>query len=285
MKADGSCDYEYAQKYINQQFRAWVGLVANNGCDVAKFVQQGLYDDLNSATYLASWQRPINLKTPDKQHALDAKTEENWLVLLDNLKLFDWRGDYDGKGNFMHKHGYMYRVSNNMADNHYWFWAYYNVKGIALDMRTNVLQTNLHQADPESFVTLDKITTQAHIWAGAPYMDNRWALWGEGWLPDGTPQTGMPLPNIYNIDASNWGLVNPNQFYYQAKEAAIEEYMGIYPEDIEKKKRFGSIYYENLGDNVTEFDIIVPVEIFYEWGSLKSEIRWHVDTTHGRTTD
>ncbi len=61
--------------------------------------------------------------------------------------------------------------------------------------------------------------------------------------------------------------------------------MGIYPVDWLKKLRFGSIYYENLGDNVTEFDIIVPVEIFYEWGSLKENIRWHVDTTHGHSPE
>ena len=286
-KADGTCDYEYAQRYINQQFRAWVGLVANNGCDVAKFVEQGLYDDQNSATFLASWQRPINLKTPGVKNALDAKTHENVLYLLDNLQLYDWRGDYDGKGNFMHKHGYMYRVDTNMDNNHYWFWAYYNVKGIALDMRPSVAKTNLHQANPETFVTLDKITTQAHIWAGEPYMAPVWALWGEGWTS--TPATS-PLPYEYPGTPyvgtwGPWGLVTPNAFYSQDKEPAIEEYMGIYPVDWLKKLRFGSIYYENLGDNVTEFDIIVPVEIFYEWGSLKENIRWHVDTTHGHSPE
>ena len=187
----------------------------------------------------------------------------------------------------MHKHGYMYRLDTNMDNNHYWFWAYYNVKGIALDMRPSVAKTNLHQANPETFVTLDKITTQAHIWAGEPYMAPVWALWGEGWTS--TPATS-PLPYEYPGTPyvgtwGPWGLVTPNAFYSQDKEPAIEEYMGIYPVDWLKKLRFGSIYYENLGDNVTEFDIIVPVEIFYEWGSLKENIRWHVDTTHGHSPE
>ena len=285
MKADGTCDYDYAQKYINQQFRSWVGLVANNGCDVAKFVEQALHEDHNIATYLVSWQRPINLKTPSLQNALDANTNENTLYLLDNLKLFDWRGDYDGKGDFGHNQGYMYRVSSNMADNHYWFWAYYNVKGISLDMRPSVVKTNMHQADTETFVTLDKVSSQLDLWAGKPYMTATKVIWGEGWTETGAQWKGMPLPNVYNVDASNWGLVNPNEFYYQEKEAAIEEYMGIYPLDWAKKLRFGSIYYQNNNPNVTEFDIIVPVEIFYEWGSLKETIRWHIDTTHGHNPE
>jgi hypothetical protein len=117
-------------------------------------------------------------------------------------------------------------------------------------------------------------------------------FWGEGWLADGTPMTGKGLPNSWFIDASSWKLVD-NKFYAPVGatkqqcadvETKIEEYMGIYPVDYDKRARFGSIYYENSDENLTEFDVIVPVEIFYEWGSLKYNVRWHIDTTHGRSS-
>jgi hypothetical protein len=105
-------------------------------------------------------------------------------------------------------------------------------------------------------------------------MNNTWAMFGLGWDEKGNRWEGL-------APADDWGLWN---YSSQAQEPAIEQYMGISPRDITKLGRFGSIYYENNGDNVTEFDVIIPITIFYEWGSQKYFTKWHIDTTHGRTT-
>ena len=295
MKEDGTCDFANARKFINKQLRAWVGVIANNGCDVALYVEQDQYDTYNAAndfevkqsywtatglteyiaapkddhkyspvaTILTSWERPINLRETEIDAALDANTGENTIYLLDYLKLFDWRGDAPHQG-------YMY----NGTPNHWWFWGYYNVKGIAVDMRTSSVWTNMHQASTSTFVKLNQVTTQARLFAGEPYMNNTWAMFGLGWDEKGNRWEGA-------APADDWGLWN---YSSQAQEPAIEQYMGIAPRDITKLSRFGSIYYENNGDNVTEFDVIIPITIFYEWGSQKYYTKWHIDTTHGRTT-
>jgi len=322
--ADGTvsgCDFDNARQFINKQFRAWVGVVANNGCDVALYVAQGngdekgtspatgIRDDYDAAldnaieangplkngrvventvnaggltmyiaapadehkynpvaTLLTSWQRPINLDETPIEAALDAKTGENVIYLLDYLKLFDWRGDKPKKD------GYMY-------DNHYWFWAYYNVKGIMVDMRTNKIWTNMHQDNVNTFVPLNQVSTRAHIWAGAPYYDNREAYYGEGWNNIGQYAAGQAP------DYNDWKLDTNGYYAGQDQEPYIESWMGIKPRNTSKLARFGSIFYENNGDNVEVFDVIIPVTIFYEWGSQKYYTKWRIDTTHGRSND
>jgi hypothetical protein len=299
------CDFDNANQFINKQLRSWVGVVANNGCDVALYVEQAKHDTYNPAidnaiekngpfkngqvaentvnaigltqyiaapadphdytpvaTILTSWQRPINLNQAPIKAALDANTGENTIYLLDYLKLFDWRGDKAHQG-------YMY-------DNHWWFWAYYNVKGIMVDMQTDKVWTNMHQASTSTFVPLNKVSTRAHLWAGAPYFASTQAYYGEGWDTQGNRRTG---PATFYDD---WQL-DTNGYYYATMEPQIEAWMGISPRNETKLARFGSIYYENNGDNVTEFDVIIPITIFYEWGAQKYYTLWHIDTTHGRT--
>ena len=297
MKADGTCNFDEARKFINKQMRAWVGVIANNGCDVALYVEQDQYDEWEAAndeevwlsywsgrglskyiaapkddhqytpvaTFLTSWERPINLRETEIQAAIDANTGENTIYLLDYLKLFDWRGDYS-------RQGYMY----DGTPNHWWFWGYYNVKGIAIDMAPSSIWTNMHQADMNTYVKLSQVTTQARLYAGWPYMTQSEEIFGLGWHADGTRWEGTNG----SIDASDWQLYN---YATAAQESAIEVYMGIHPRNTTNLAKFGSFYYENNGDNVTEFDVIIPITIFYEWGSQKYYTKWHIDTTHGRT--
>jgi putative SOS response-associated peptidase YedK len=81
------------------------------------------------------------------------------------------------------------------------------------------------------------------------------------------------------VDASSWGLVPT--YCDASRESAIEQYMGISPRNTDRLKKFGSIYYQNNGDNVTDFDVIIPMTIFYEWGSQKYYVKWHIYRTHG----
>jgi hypothetical protein len=327
MKKDGKCDFDNAREFINKQLRAWVGVILNNGCDVAIYVAQGEGDkkgttapngvrddyvagedqkiEINGlgsngevkllnltrnglteyiaapadphnyspvATFLASWERPINLDQSPIEPALDANTNENIVYLLDYLKLFDWRGDKNHQG-------YMY--SGNPS--HWWFWGYYNVKGIGVDMRTSQVWTNMHKeqrAAANEWVPLNQVTTAAHLY-GFPSMTNTYDVYGAGWNENGI-KVSSPLGGGTTYDpADEWGLWTYNS---QAQESAIEQYMGITPRNETRLARFGGIYYENNGDNVTEFDVYIPITIFYEWGSQKYYTLWHIDTTHGRDT-
>ena len=297
MNEDGTCNFGEARKFINKQMRAWVGVIANNGCDVALYVEQDQYDAWDAgvdeaveqsywsglglskyiaapqddhkytpvATFLTSWERPINLRETEIKAAIDANTDENVIYLLDYLKLFDWRGDYNHQG-------YMY----DGTPNHWWFWGYYNVKGIAIDMAPSSIWTNMHQADMNTFVKMSKVTTQARLYAGWPYMTQSEEIFGLGWREDGTRWEGL---NQNGVDARDWKLYN---YATSAQESAIEVYMGKNPRNKTNLAKFGNIYYENNGDNVTEFDVIIPITIFYEWGSQKYYTKWHIDTTHGR---
>ena len=161
-----------------------------------------------------------------------------------------------------------------MYDNHWWFWGYYNVKGIGVDMDPNNIWTNMHQTDPEKFVKMSSISTQVRLFVGEPYMTQGYHIFGLGWDQKGNRIQGV-------APADDWKLW---QYVPASMESAIEQYMGISPRNESRLSRFGSIYYENNGDNVTEFDVLIPITIFYEWGSQKYCTRWHIDTTHGRTT-
>ena len=290
---DGKCDFDHARKFINKQMRAWVGVIANNGCDVALYVEQEKYDPWSEgddieveqsywtatgltkyiaapkddhkytpvATFLTSWERPINLRETAIEPAIDANTNENIIYLLDYLKLFDWRGDKN-------RQGYMYEGNPN----HWWFWGYYNVKGIMVDMSTSAIWTNMHQADPNTFVKLNQVTTKARLYAGAPYWSNAPVMFGLGWDEAGNRWEGT-------APADDWKLWS---YATSAQESAIEQYMGITPRNETRLAKFGSIYYENNGDNVEQFDVIIPITIFYEWGSQKYFTKWHIDTTTGR---
>jgi hypothetical protein len=228
-------------------------------------VKQEKYDDNNIATVLSSWERPINLNLLPIEPALDANTNENVIYLIDYLKLFDWRGDYGNQG-------YMYWDPNeDRADNHWWFWPYYNVKGIKIDMRPESIMTNMHQANTSTFVALNKVTTKAKLYAIEPYMTSTVAYFGECW-----DNNGNPIVVNHGFAYDGWGLVVPNHFESADREGAIEQYMETY------KNIFGGFYYANNGENVTVFDVKIPMTIFYEWGSFNADVTWHIDTTHGR---
>jgi len=261
-KADGSCDFENAQAYINKQLRAWVGVVAVNDCNVAKFVKQDKYDDTNVATFLASWQRPINLDLKPIEVRLDANTNENWIYLVDYLKLYDWRGDKN-------RQGYMY-------DDHQWFWAYYNIYEIDVDMTPSRVYTNMHQANTSTFVPLNTITTQAILvnltrsnGAGTATLGRYGFNLINNTALNGLPYVAHPLDGL-------------KPFNRAAKNADLKKYMGLDPVNNNYKAYFGGIYYANNGDNVTEFDVRVPITIKYEWGEFTQYVQFHIDGTHGR---
>ena len=182
----------YAENHANllTEMNTWVGLVSTTKCGLADKVKEGIFR--------ASWQRPINLKATDEQVVVDANTNGNIIYLIDLLKMFDWRGETAG---------YMW-------GDHTWFWAYYNVKAITVDVDPAHVLTNMHVASGEK--KLNEITTNAHLYA---------------------------YPSMAN--AATTYTFNLQTYNQASQNAALISYMNA------NKEKFGAIYYENNGDNVT----------------------------------
>jgi hypothetical protein len=213
-------DKKMKQPNILTELTAWLGVVAKNGCDVAMKVNEG--------EMLTSWQRPINLDPTEVKVAIDANTNGNYIYLIDYLKLFDWRGPETG---------------DMMANR--WFWAYYMVKSITVDMTPANVKTNMHVGPSATPVPLNTITTMAHL----TQLDK---------------SNGVKTYNFWS-GISGFNSADKNQ--------AIKDYMNTH------KAEFGGFYYENNGDNVQEFEVQIPITIEYEWGKFKQTVTWKIKRT------
>ena len=220
--------YTEGHKNITTEMSAWVAIVAPTKCGLAEKVAEGLN--------LASWQRPINLKATEEQQMVDANTNGNTIYLIDILKMFDWRGEANG---------YMWGKNT-------WFWAYYNVKAITVDVTPSNVLTNMHYGTEHK---LSEVTTQAEL---RTY-----------------PQMDQKTTYTFNLRQPNTAYGATNGFQYEAKNNALVKYMN------ENKEVFGAIYYKNNGDNVNEFYVKVPVTVEYEWGTFKTMVKINIKTTLG----
>ena len=220
--------YTEGHKNITTEMSAWLAIVAPTKCGLAEKVAEGVN--------LASWQRPINLKATEEQQMVDAHTNGNTIYLIDILKMFDWRGETAG---------YMWGENT-------WFWAYYNVKAITVDVTPSNVLTNMHYGTEHK---LSEVTTLAEL-RTYPQMDKK------------TTYT-------FNLRKANYLYGATNGFQYEAKNNALVKYMN------ENKEKFGAIYYKNNGDNVNEFYVKVPVTVEYEWGTFKTMVKINIKTTLG----
>lgn len=236
-------DINYSMSNLNRQLRAWIGYVKNDGNNVAQYVEQKQYDDDNKATFLVSWQRPINAY----MEPFFSKTHEDYLYIIDYLRLYDWRG---GKPN----QGYMW-------DDHYWFWACYNVKEIDVDLRPEKVMTNLCQPNADTWVPLSSVPTPMQL--KTIQVENPGTA--EATVAIGTADLGE-----YPFDLLN---VNRNAFTYAVNNVALKAYMGLNPVVPVNKARFGGIYFNRNGEEAKSFSIEVPVTMKYEWGSVSATMR------------
>ena len=220
--------YTEGHKNITTEMSAWLDIVVPTKCWIAKKTSEGLN--------LASWQRPINLKATEEQQMVDANTNGNTIYLIDILKMFDWRGEANG---------YMWGKNT-------WFWAYYNVKAITVDVTPSKVLTNMHYGTEHK---LSEVTTQAEL---RTY-----------------PQMAQKTTYTFNLRQPNTAYGATNGFQYEAKNNALVKYMNENPE------KFGAIYYKNNGDNVNEFYVKVPVTVEYEWGTFKTMVKINIKTTLG----
>ena len=265
--------YEANHENIYKELRTWVGLVADNGCEVAMYTypektnKDADGNDLN--TFLISWQRPINTGAEPIKRALDANTNENFFHMIDYLKLYDWRGDYTNQG-------YMYYDPDaTRLDNHYWFWSYYMLKSITLDLDPQYVYTTLHygtegENDYSNLSKLSTISTEVDLYG-----------WSDAF--PGQKNQGLTIYN-FNEDTPR-GIYTLNR---SDKELDIENYMGN--PDLANptttyhalKQRFGTIYYQNNGHNVVRLHVYIPYTIEYEWGWITRFADFDIDSTHGQ---
>jgi len=238
--------YEENHTNVLKELHTMVGVVAKNGCDVAIYVNEyaEAADNKNAGTFWTSWNRPINVDTNDKG-LQDAKNNGDYIYLVDMMKLYDWRGPVDGK----------------MYDNYQWLWAYYNVKSVTIDVTAEKVKTNMHHPelgdDFSKWPSLSSVTTRARLRTMAGTMTQTIDL---------APQ----MPNTY-----------PTYYNAAAKNAELKRDLGIDPENETIKAKFGGVYYENNGEHVETFDLIIPIQVNYGWGRFISEVRVRVNRTLG----
>ena len=219
--------YAPAHANLDTQMRSWVGVVAANGCDVAETVADG--------EFIVSWERPINIET-SAQPAIDAKDNGNYIYATDFLKMFDWRGETAGYA----------------WDDHTWYWGYYNVQKVSIDVTPANVETTLGN---------------------------------QGWRK--LSQVSPNELSLYTIDPATGNPSNKGvgEFTFDLhRYAASGAYNNVLKTKMTNegtKAAYGYIFYTNNGDNVEDFDLKVPVTITYEWGEFTTNVTIHVTRSLG----
>ncbi|MCQ2212328.1 MAG: hypothetical protein MJZ36_01685 [Bacteroidaceae bacterium] len=248
--SDFAGENEEAHPEIDKELRAQVGVVAYDR--VKKCV---LAAQMTDATFLTSWQRPINWVSKDTV-VLDSKTNHNKIYLADLIKFYDWRG-YEHKSN-----SEWYNVEHSQRGsmelpNTKWLYAYYNIKAITVDCTPSKVYTNMHGLDIKT-TTLDKVSPEyAYIRA----------------------DKNLNKIHTYTFDFKSFcGTTHTENFN---KVAMSEKLFKNMNEAEHCREKYGYVYYENNGDDVNEFDVIFPVTVTYEWGQITTNIKLHIIDTLG----
>ena len=235
--------YKPENANINLEMRTKVGIISAHECIA---LNQNNYQvawavPTENGIFQANWQRPVNIITKN-EITYDAQTNGTDIYFLDYVKLYDWRGC--AQAGAADDTGYMW-------GDHHWFWSYYMIEGVTVDMDPAHILTNMHQASETTWVKLNTVTTMAELY----------------WVDGGnTGKNTHYFGNFYpNIEGFN----------YAAKESAIDAYMAAH------KEEFGHIKYANNGDNVTTFTVIIPVTYHYKWGDLRIPFSLKITTTAG----
>jgi hypothetical protein len=256
---------------VKEELNSMVGIIAHNGCYVALDIDEEVdgNDNTKAGTFYTSWQRPINVVEKDKEF-YDATTNGEYHLAVDFIKIFDWRGP----------------VKGYMWDDAQWLWAYNNIKSVIIDTYPGRVYTNMHQTNVNTFVPLNSITTEARLYTV-------YNVQADGVTPATSKHDAKYARTTSNVfDAANyinipvltggttdWPLKG---FDEQAKNDDLLREMGLKPVNEVKKLQFlGGIYYENNGDNVTDFDVKVPVWINYEWGRFCTNVMIHIHRSLG----
>ena len=138
-------------------------------------------------------------------------------------------------------------VNGKMYDGNEWFWAYYGVNAITVNTDPKAVLTNMHNGS--SFKPLSEVTTEAELYT--------------------------LLPNGSTMKGEHKFTFNLSTYNKKARNADLVQMMTT------RAKDFGRLYYTNNGDNVTEFDVIIPVTLSYTWGDFVTNVTIHINRTLG----
>lgn len=231
--------YEAGHKNIDKQFRAQIGVIADKGCSVLQS---------EGATFLASWQRPINPAETHEVVKLDAKTNADTIFVADILKFYDFRGPEEGK---------METAATK------WLWAYYNIKSIEVDCTPENVYTNMGMLNDEDddFQKLTKKLSAVNTHA---------KLYAYDVATDSEKKVGTATFDLRNLNGVNYNNANKSEALYKIFNGTNVE-----------KAQFGYIIYYNNGANVTRFSVRIPVKVTYEWGTFKTYVTVAIHRTLG----
>ena len=244
----------YAENHANiaKELHAWVGYVQSNGCGVALDLFQEEGKDAN--LFRASWQRPLNILDMSDEEVWDAKNNGDAVSILKHLAFFDWRGPV--KGN-MGKVEPVENITQNPADiNNLWLWGFYNIHGIVVDCDMNKVLTDLNGTPGVFDRTLAKASDKVHLAA--------YKTW-DYVTRTGTPASNNRFESFFDLTPYASPLQNANMAAWMVS-------------NIEK---FGYIFYENNGENVTDFSVKIPITVYYEWGHFDTYLTIKINRTLG----
>jgi hypothetical protein len=241
--------YADGHKNISKELHTWVAQVCENGCNVANYSfapADNKATNENFGLWIASLPRPINLvndKAIDEYEAIkDAQSNGYYIPIYDLLKFYDWRGPVAG---------------DMEADANKWLWAYYNINRIEADLDPASVTTTLNGGKLGE-TTLKSLSGLVRLYPATAAQHS--ALQPAAAY---TFQTliGSALGNVYNSSNVSADLVN----YLEGTQNG--------------KANFGYIFYENNGQNLTEFIVRIPLIIYYEWGSIRTYTDVKINTT------
>ena len=231
--------YAPLHKNIDVQFRAKIGVIAEKGCSVLQS---------EGATFLASWERPINPADAHEVVKLDAKTNADTIFVADILKFYDFRGPVEG-------------MMETAATK--WLWAYYNIKSIEVDCTPENVYTNMGMLNDEDddFQKLTKKLSEVNTNA---------KLYAYDVATDLEKKVGTATFDLRNLNGVNYNNANKSEALYKIFNGTNVE-----------KAQFGYIIYYNNGANVTRFSVRIPVKVTYEWGTFKTYVTVAIHRTLG----
>ena len=223
--------YAKGTEPLYKQLHAHIGVATANSCGV---VEKTLNDK-----FYATWHRPINI-FKSVQPVVDANTDGNTIKVFDCIRMYDWRGWKTAET----EADCIANQSNMWGDN-YWFWAYYGVSAISVDLTKANVEIKFDGED--KWVKLNTVT-------------NKLELYGK--TAAGKTVRDAVLTSKFNLASLN------NSAYNSVVERTL-------------KAQLGSIHYTNNGDVVKKFSVKVPVTITYEWGQIMTDVVINIDNTIG----
>ena len=120
----------------NETFEATIGVAAFNSCSQLIPIADN--------EFIAKFLRPVNVMPQEGKEftdAVDAGAEGSWQYILDLVQLTDWRD---------------YEFAKNLS-----YFNYYEVQ--ALTINTDDIQTNMNQADKDTFKRLKDVTDKINF--------------------------------------------------------------------------------------------------------------------------